>query len=189
MFCNLIKKLLLVYTLLVLIQTEGKDLKHRLKRGKWGEKSHGTYTELDGLRLKKLDKPKSNQTELGNRRQYLTPINDGISQAQGLKPDENSPDKIEAQEYHVSNFDTLKQLGDDNFAKQNLPLVPPKFMSKAFPGAIEKPLLIPFSKPDIRLVPRLFPLRYTKKPDVHVSHVHIQQGGKLSDANKSKCIK
>ncbi len=43
---------------------------------------------------------------------------------------------------------------------------------------LEKPLPIPYKKPEIRLVPKLVKFPYSKKPDVHVSHVHYEQGGK-----------
>ena len=55
----------------------------------------------------------------------------------------------------------------------------PMLNNSLVPNGIEseKPLPISYDKPEIRLVPKLVNLPYSRKPDVHVSHVHLEQGG------------
>jgi hypothetical protein len=57
----------------------------------------------------------------------------------------------------------------------NLPVLDKNFLPHGI--ELEKPLPIPYKKPHINLVPKLITFRYSKKPDVHVSHVHYEQGG------------
>ena len=58
----------------------------------------------------------------------------------------------------------------------NLPMLNNSFLPNGI--ELEKPLPVPYKKPEIRLVPKLITLPYSKKPDVHVSHVHYEQGGR-----------
>lgn len=55
----------------------------------------------------------------------------------------------------------------------------PMLNNSLVPNGIEseKPLPVPYDKPEIRLVPKLVNLPYSRKPDVHVSHIHLEQGG------------
>lgn len=172
---NLIPKTFLILNLLIILQTEGKRVNHKSEKG---GKDYQSRTTLHGLKLKKLHGLKHNKTELGHRRQYLTPDNE-LSQTVSPQQDENLPNPLIAQDNVDPSQDIPSQVQDDSFVKQNLPLAGPRLAPQAVPIEMEKSLPIPFSKPDIRLVPKLYPLRYTKKPDVHVAHIHFEQGGKL----------
>ncbi|XP_028404133.1 adhesive plaque matrix protein 2-like [Dendronephthya gigantea] len=56
----------------------------------------------------------------------------------------------------------------------NLPKLDYNFLPNGI--ELEKQTPVPYDKPEFRLVPKLVPFRYTKKPDVHVSHIHYHQG-------------
>jgi hypothetical protein len=64
----------------------------------------------------------------------------------------------------------------------NLPMLNNSFLPNGI--ELEKPLPVPYKKPEIRLVPKLITLPYSKKPDVHVSHIHYEQGGRFSTKEK-----
>lgn len=66
---------------------------------------------------------------------------------------------------------------DGGLHAPNLPALDTRFLANSI--EVERPLHIPYKKPEIRLVPKLFTFRYAKKPDVQVSHVHYEQGGEF----------
>ena len=166
--------------LLVSLQTEGKRFNHKSNGEKYKKKGNQVNrSKSQRLRLKKLHKSTNKHIELGHRRQFnpndeISPVNTVPRQFDNLP---NAP--IISQVGPLPNPGILNQLHGEN-----LPIPgqhfdgPPAFAPGGIPVDIEKPMPIPFAKPDIKLVPKLFPLHYAKKPDVNVQHVHIEQGGK-----------
>lgn len=73
--------------------------------------------------------------------------------------------------------DDANPLIEGGLSAPNLPMLNHSFLPNGI--ETEKPLPTPYDKPEIRLVPKLINLPYSRKPDVHVSHVHLHQGGEF----------
>ena len=181
---NFIVEATLLCILLLFQQTEAKRLGHKRRTKHHGKKVslHKPY-QLRGSNVNKI--------ESGHRRQFLTDDNAFLQQVSGqqtvssqtpaiLTGNKALPSQRLIERPSSQSGISLNQLSNDvklqgDLAKHNLPLVDNNFLPNGI--EVEKPLPIPYKKPAIRLVPKLVPLAYTKKPDVHVSHVHYDQGG------------
>lgn len=177
MFVDIFLKALFLCMLLVSLQTEGKHFNNKSNRGKYRGKVNQVNHSKSRVRLKKLHKSTNKHIELGHRRQF-TP-SDGISPVNTLPQQfDNSLNAIISQDGPLPNPGILNQLHGDNLPIPRQHFAGPSILPGGVPVEIKTPLPIPFAKPDIKVVPKLFPLRYTKKPDINVQHIHIEQGGK-----------
>ena len=157
-------------------QGEEKSAKGRKKDSTDHEESK---TTTHGSKANRLQNTKGKHTAVsGKRRQYLTEHSQ-----QTFVTEQSSPSATQhPSELLRDNAVSRDQNGvislppDINFMQGKT--LSQNYLSQLMPVQLERPLPVPFLKPDIRLVPKLMPpVQYTKKPDVNVAHLHIEQGG------------